>query len=70
MKKNKRDPVAEYAFYMRNIDNACLVLSEWSHNHGGKSPEEINFGDVSFAQGVYSCLLNVAELCNVEVKTV
>lgn len=70
MKKNKRDPVAEYAFYMRNIANACLVLSEWTHNHGGKSPEEITFGDVCFAQDIYSLVLDITTTCNLEVKTV
>lgn len=70
MTNYQRDLLSDYTHFMRNISNACLVISEWAQNHGEKSPEDVNWGDVVFANNIYAQLVDLAQECNLTVKTI
>lgn len=64
------NPSKEYAHLLRNIENACLCISEWANNQEHDNVAIANWGDVGSAAKVYEDLKEIGEFLDITIKEV
>lgn len=66
----RTDAKQEYAYLIRNINNAALCICEWANNFGEADTNAINWGDVGTAGKILDDLQEICRFAQIELKEV